>query len=180
MRSYFLLVLVLMSLAAQTQAQKGATPQKFAESITEADLKAHLYILAGKDMEGRETATEGQRKAAAYIEAFFRANNLKPGNKDSYQQVFPVYRDSLVSSSVMVEGKAFNIHADYQPIIQLSHTAGQYFSEVVFAGHGIVDSAYDDYGSLDVRGKAVLILDGSPSSFKTNKRGFAAPNGIYG
>jgi len=31
-------------------------------------------------------------------------------------------------------------------------------------GHGIVDSTYDDYAGMDVRGKIVLILDGSPSS----------------
>ena len=46
--------------------------QKFAETITAADLKTHLSIVASAEMEGRETATEGQRKAAAYIENHFK------------------------------------------------------------------------------------------------------------
>ena len=34
------------------------------------------------------------------------------------------------------------------------------FSEIVFAGNGIVDSTQDDYKGLDVRGKPVLMLAG--------------------
>jgi hypothetical protein len=37
-----------------------------------------LYIIAGAEMEGRETATEGQRKAAAYIEKHFKSIGLIP------------------------------------------------------------------------------------------------------
>lgn len=176
-----ILLLGMMLLSASVGfAQKTASPQKFSETITDQDLREHLFILAGKEMEGRETATEGQKKAAAYIEKFFRTNGLKPGNKDSYQQIYNVYRDSMISSTLMVNNNEFQINKDYQPILQLSRTSGSYFSEVVFAGHGIVDSAYDDYGNMDVKGKAVLIMDGAPANFKTTKRGFRAPNGLYG
>jgi hypothetical protein len=47
-------------------------------------------------------------------------------------------------------------------------------------GHGIVDSAYDDYEGKDVTGKLVLILDGIPQGFKPTKIGFASPSGPYG
>ncbi len=161
-------------------AQKKANPKKFAETITAADLRTHLYLIASKEMEGRETATEGQRKAAAYIENHFKTLGLLPANNGSYQMPFPVYRDSLISSQVMVNGKEFKLNEDFQPVVQLNRTSSQYFSEVVFAGHGIVDSAYDDYGSIDVKGKAVLLLDGAPSSYKSTKRGFMAPGGLYG
>jgi hypothetical protein len=50
-------------------AQNVAKPDAYAKTITAADARKHLYILAAPDMEGRETGTEGQRKAAAYIEA---------------------------------------------------------------------------------------------------------------
>ena len=153
---------------------------KLAETITAMDLRNHLNIIASNEMEGRETATEGQRKAAAYIENYFKTVGLLPANKGSYQMAYPVYRDSLVSSQIMVNGKTFKIYEDFQPTLQLSRTASQYFSEVVFVGHGIVDSAYDDYGNIDVRGKAVLMLDGAPTSYKSNRRGFMAPGGLYG
>ncbi len=179
MRASIYTVLLLLLTVAAT-AQKKADPKKFAETITEQDLRTLLFTLAGPEMEGRETATEGQRKAAAYIENFFKANGLKPGNNGSYQQSYPVYRDSLASSVLLVNNTEMALNKDYQPMIQMCRTAGQYFSEVVFAGHGIVDSAYDDYAGMDVKGKAVVILDGTPSSYKSNKRGFRAPGSIYG
>jgi len=174
-----LYVLVLFS-ASAAMAQKKANPQKFAETITAADLKNHLSIVASAEMEGRETATEGQRKAAAYIEHHFKTLGLLPANKGSYLMAYPVYRDSMISSQLAVNGKTFGLYEDFQPILQLNRNGSQYFSEVVFVGHGIVDSAYDDYGSTDVKGKLVLILDGSPSTYKSNRRGFSAPGGLYG
>ncbi|MFX6884222.1 hypothetical protein ABTH28_18490, partial [Acinetobacter baumannii] len=53
---------------------------RFAELITAQSLKDKLTILASADMEGRETATPGQKKAAAYIESEFKRIGLKPGN----------------------------------------------------------------------------------------------------
>jgi len=37
----------------------------YASTITSNDLKKHLTIIAGEEMEGRETGTKGQQKAAA-------------------------------------------------------------------------------------------------------------------
>lgn len=48
------------------------TAEKFAGTITPGDLKAKLSVIAGAEMKGRETATEGQRSAALYIENYFK------------------------------------------------------------------------------------------------------------
>lgn len=176
--SIFTMLLVVAALSGS--AQKKADPKKFAETISEQELRSHLFTLAGPEMEGRETATEGQRKAAAYIENHFKTIGLKPGNNGSYQQSYPVYRDSLVSSTLLLNNVEFKLNQDFQPMVQMCRTAGQYFSEVVFAGHGIVDSAYDDYAGVDVKGKLVLILDGAPSTYKSNKRGYRAPGTVFG
>lgn len=162
------------------QAQKKANPQKIAATITEADLRRHLEIIAGPEMEGRETATEGQRKAAAYIEQHFKSLGLLPGNNGSYQMEYPVYRDVLKGASLLVNEHPFAVNSEFQPFSQFCRNGEQYFSEVVFVGHGIVDEGYDDYKDIDVRGKAVLILDGAPSSFSSTKRGFRAPSSFYG
>lgn len=180
MMRLMLLMVVLMIGALQGSAQKKADPKKFAETITEQDLRTHLYIIASAEMEGRETATEGQRKAAAYIENYFKTIGLKPGNHESFQQSFPVFRDSLMSSTMLVNNVEVPLNQDYQPMIQMSRTAGQYFSEIVFAGHGIVDGDYDDYAGVEVKGKAVLILDGVPAAYKSDKRGFRAPGSVFG
>ncbi len=82
-----------MAMAATTAvtAQKIADPRPFAKTITADDLKKHLYIVAGPEMQGRETTTEGQRKAAAYIESQFKALGLLPGNNGNYQLGFPSF-----------------------------------------------------------------------------------------
>ncbi|WP_315816549.1 hypothetical protein [Paraflavitalea speifideaquila] len=63
--------------------------------------------MAGAEMEGRETATEGQRKAAAYIENYFKELGLAPGINGGYQQPYPVFQDSLVRASLEIKGKKF-------------------------------------------------------------------------
>jgi len=180
MRLLFLAFILLHALSGTAQkASRTPNPKKYAESITEADLRTHLFIIAGAEMEGRETATEGQRRAAAYIEDAFRKYGLKPGNQDSYQQAFPVYRDSLLSARIMVNNQEFPLNRDFQPLLQMSQTSAQYFSEVVLAGHGIVDEGHNDYEGLDVKGKAILILDGAPAGYKTKLRGWQAPSNTY-
>lgn len=160
------LVLILLILSLNSSAQKKANPTTFAKTITSDDLKKHLFIVAGKEMEGRETATEGQQKAAAYIENQFRSLGLLPGNKDSYQLNFPVYQDSLLSTSVEINGQSFEFDKDFTINVGQSYTSVYRSSEVVFAGNGIVDSTHDDYKGLDVHGKVVLILGSQqPSGF---------------
>src|ERR1700730_18192648 len=110
MRRILLLVLLLPPVFAD--AQKKANPKTFAKSISAEEMKKHLYIVASAEMEGRETATEGQRKSAAYIENQFRLLGLLPGNKGSYQMYYPVYRDSLLNASVEVNGNSFQPGTD--------------------------------------------------------------------
>lgn len=171
---------LLISTSTFAQKTKIADPKKYAATITPADLSKHLYIVAGAEMEGRETATEGQRKAAAYIENHFRSLGLKPANKENYQQFFPVYRDEPGETELMLNGKAFEPYKDFSPVAQWNNTATQYFSEFVFAGHGIVDGSTDDYAGLNVSGKLVLLLDGAPKGFKPSVPGFRSSISTYG
>ena len=161
-----LIVLLLMPAlfsAAQTAPQKREKKSKtdagtFAKTITADDLKKHLYIVAGKEMEGRETATPGQKKAAAYIEDQFRSLGLTPGNHGDYQLQYPVYQDSLTNTSIEINGKTFDLDKDFSVNVGQTSPSVYRFSEIVFVGNGVVDSARDDYKGLDVRGKAVLLL----------------------
>ena len=99
---------------AQTDASS-----KYAALITGNNLNKHLSIIAGAEMEGRETGTEGQRKAAAYIEAQFKAMGLKPvAALKGYQQFYPLYQDSLQTAQLTVAGKAAEYGKDF--IVQLN------------------------------------------------------------
>ncbi|MFI5128562.1 MAG: M28 family peptidase [Chitinophagales bacterium] len=151
-------VIVLLLPVLGVIAQKKTDPATFAKTITTEDLKKHLYIVASREMEGRETATPGQKKAAAYIENQFQSLGLTPGNKGSYQMLYGVYQDSLLAASIEVNGKMFELDKDFALNVGQTNTSTYRFSEIVFVGNGLVDSMHDDYKGLDVRGKAVLML----------------------
>jgi peptidase M28-like protein/PA domain-containing protein len=157
------IILLAIFVSAQlANAQKMADPKPFANGITEEGLKKHLYTIAGKDFEGRETATEGQRKAAAYIEDHFKMLGLQPGNKGNYQLYYPVFQDSVTNTAIQINKETFQPNEDFVANIAANYSATVFGSEVVFAGYGISDSARDDYKGLDVKGKIVLLLDGMP------------------
>lgn len=174
-------VLVAFCLPLALAAQKkdnGAV--KAASSITADDLKKHLYIIAGKEMEGRDTPSPGLEKAAEYIEAHFRSLGLKPGNKDSYRQYYPLYKDSLIGAAMKINGASLELNKEFQPQAN-NYAAEMRFSEVVFAGYGIVDGDLrNDYKDLKVAGKLVLIVDGMPSDYKPSQQGRLSPAGAFG
>lgn len=160
MRRIFLVVALAATSAAW--GQKIADPKPFAASITAADLKKHLYIVAGAEMEGRETATEGQRKAASYIENHFKSLGLIPGNNGNYQLGYPVFQDSLINATIEVNGKRFELNTDVSINLNMASSGTLMCGEVVFAGYGISDSSRDDYKDVNAQGKIVLILQGTP------------------
>lgn len=169
-------VILPAGLLAQKQKKNPADP--YGNTIRAADLKKHLSIIASADMEGRDTPSPGLDKAADYIEAHFQSLGLQPGNGNSYRQYYPLYRDSVISSSFFVNGIRFEPFSDYIP--GNNYSAEIPFSEVVFAGYGIVDDKNDAYKNLDVRGKAVLLAEGAPANYKPVQQGFQNPAGNNG
>ena len=162
MRRMFLVM--AMAAATAASAQKIVDPKPFANTITPDDLKKHLYIVAGPTMEGRETATEGQRKAAAYIESQFKTLGLLPGNKENFQHGFPIYQDSLINAALEVNGRRFEMNTDFMVNLNMAHSSTIFCSEVVFTGAGISDSSRNDYKNINAQGKIVLILQAPPPS----------------
>jgi hypothetical protein len=160
MKNFCLPALLLVQVTLQ--AQKMPDPKPYANQITEENLKKDLYVLAGKDFEGRETATEGQRKAAAFIEDYFKKIGLNPGNKDGFQLYYPVFQDSLLDAGININGQSFQSNEDFSVNPTYDYSATLFGADVVFAGYGISDSTHDDYLSLNVKGKIVLVLDGIP------------------
>lgn len=132
---------------------------------------SHVRFLADDALEGRNTGTEGHRKAAAYVAEEFAKAGLKPAGLDGYFQ--PV---QLISSAIdesrsslnlvrttgtesLTLGEDANIGLRVDPAPALD-------AELVFAGYGlsIPEAGYDDFKGLDVRGKVVVYLAGPPPS----------------
>lgn len=140
-------------------------PLKYAETITRDGLKKQLTVIASAEMEGRETGTEGQRKAAAYIESQFKAFGLQaPESLQGYQQYYPLLKDTLVPRKLKIGSSALAYGEGY--ILQGGPDNENKIKskQVVFAGYGIEDKNYNDYAGKDVKGKIVLIFTGEPKA----------------
>jgi hypothetical protein len=165
LRKLFILLLIAAPLAGWSQ-KKDKNAVKAAGTITAGDMKKHLYVIASAEMGGRDTPSPGLEKAADYIEAHFKSVGLLPGNKDSYRQHYPLYRDSMTSTHLRVNESPFELNTDFQPSAGYNHSAEMLFSEAVFAGYGIVDDKLDSYQDINVQGKLVIVVDGAPADYK--------------
>ncbi|MEO9021112.1 MAG: M28 family peptidase [Ginsengibacter sp.] len=162
MKKIFLTAIALCFLSGFGFSQTDI-PLQYARTITEQGLKKQLTVVASAEMEGRETGTEGQRRAAAYIESQFKAIGLKaPESLNGYQQFYLLLKDTLMPKSLKIGKVKLEYGKDY--ILQPGSEEKNIISakEIVFAGYGIEDKNYDDYAGKEVKGKIVLILAGEP------------------
>ncbi|MRG46828.1 M28 family peptidase [Chitinophaga sp. SYP-B3965] len=139
----------------------AATP--FAKGITAADLKKHLYIVAGNDMEGRETGKPGQHKAAKYISEQFKRVGLQPAGIDgSWEQPFSLFTDTLITGKIVTNGRTLEFGQDFYNGLRENKNQTLGATGVVFAGYGISNEKMNSYDGLDVTDKIVLLAEGEP------------------
>lgn len=75
---------------AQKKDPAKADVAKYMNTITPEDLKKHLFIVAADSMEGRNTGTEGQKKAGRYLISQYTANGIPyPKAADGWYQPVP-------------------------------------------------------------------------------------------
>jgi Zn-dependent M28 family amino/carboxypeptidase len=160
MKKIFFLPLLLSFTAGLAQTDDAA---KYAGIIRTSELQKHLKVIASDEMEGRETGTEGQRKAAAYIENFFRTTGFSaPEKLNGFQQFYPLYKDSISGSALVIGGKEAMYGTDYISPVVINEAGKFKGKKIVFAGYGIEDKNYNDYSGLNVKGKVVVIFLGEP------------------
>lgn len=145
---------------------------EFADMITTADLKLHLSKLASNEFEGRETGTEGQKKAANYIAKYFDGLNLpKIGTDQSYFQEIGFISETWNKVNFKVNDTEFKNLWDYYAFPSTNPVkVNQHFDEIIFLGYGIEDENYNDYKNDigDVNNKAIIIYDGEPTDKEGN------------
>lgn len=163
MRRLLLPVILLVTSTVFSQKQPVDYADKYAQTINAAALKEKLSVIAGPEMEGRETASPGQRKAATYIETHFQKIGLLPGTTGGFQMQFPVYQDTLIEATLKTGKNTKKLDTDFSLNI-VSAANGTYdISEIIYVSYGIADSARNDYNDLDVKGKWVLLVEGTPA-----------------
>jgi hypothetical protein len=138
-------------------------------------MKYDVTFLAADEREGRAPGTKGIEAAAEYIAGVYKSAGLKPApGAQGYFQPFsiggvPVLKDkqSLEFAGPNERTLVEKFKQDFNPLT--IGASGKIDSvPVVLAGYGITahDDAqklnYDDYASVDVKGKAVLIMRHEP------------------
>jgi len=160
MKRIFLLFSLVLGISVALAQDPAA---KYAAGISGDNLKKHLTIIAGPEMQGRETGTEGQRKAAAYIESQFRAMGLKSAPAlNGYQQLYPLYQDSLLTSKLSGGGSDAVFGTDFITPLNANENGSFKGKKLIFVGYGIDDKAYSDYTNANVKGKVVVFIMGEP------------------
>lgn len=138
-------------------------------------VRADVEFLASDLLEGRDTGSRGYDIGASYVASRFRAIGLSPGGKDGgwYEEV-PFRRAEHAgtpAAAVVVGGvtRALRSGSDFAARPSLTQQQRSIEAPLVFAGHGISDRrlGIDDYAGLDVRGKIVVVLDGTPPGLPT-------------
>jgi len=136
-----------------------ASSTTYAETITEAELKEHLYTYASDDYEGRETGTPGQKKAVEYIKGQYEKMGIPAAKSDGdYFQKVPLEISKVPSGAITVNGSDYNIG---EHLVSFSQATGSY-NDIIYAGYGIESDDYSDYSNIDVADKFVLVKAGEP------------------
>ncbi len=151
----------------------GAMAQPTSIKVDGGVIKGYITYLSADEQQGRRTLTPGYERMADWAAGKFKEWGLEPaGEKGTYFQGVPMTgaRSSFVWTTgipaLSVGGRAFSLR-DNDFIVDTQSTPGTSVNaEVVFVGYGISAPAkgLDEYAGLDVKGKIVLALKGSPSA----------------
>ncbi|OHX65345.1 M28 family peptidase [Flammeovirga pacifica] len=152
--------------AQELELESDATLlKKYMSTITEAELKDHLSIIASDEYEGRETGERGQKMAADYIAKYFLSQGLVGPVKDNpnpYFQQFDLYSSKYSRFDITANNKKVELFDDLFPYGNFSLNKD---TEVVFVGYGDSTSKMDDYANADIKGKGVVFYQNSPEEY---------------
>jgi len=89
MKNLTYISILLFIFSCGTEAQKTVTD--YAESITETELKTHLYTYASDEFMGREAGTQGETLAINFLKDYYKYTGVSGGSTDgSYFQEMTV------------------------------------------------------------------------------------------
>lgn len=147
------------------QYNPSETQSAIANTITSSELSELLHIIASDEMEGRETGTEGQRKAADFIANQFKGMGLPTiGENDTYFQKIAFTRERWDEIDLHVNKKRFKHQWAFYSYPSTNSDQLIETKKLLFLGYGIDDEKYSDYKGVNVKGKVLLIYDDEPTN----------------
>ena len=145
-------------------------------------IKGYITQLASDASQGRRTLTPGYERAAEWAAAKFKEWGLQPaGENGTYFQKVPITgaRSAYVWATgiptLVINERSF-YHREGSFAVDTASTPGAKIAGgIVFVGYGISAPAkgLDEYAGVDVKGRVVLALKGSPTTAPTPRVQFA-------
>lgn len=162
-KTYSLFFVFLLVLACSTPE----TLQKNLHKDSYKIIESNLYFLASDELEGREAASPGERIAGQFIASQLKQYGVKPfGDDGTYFQSFELQKSEVLPSSNIT---FFKNNQEQELILEkdfIPYRGGDVLekTKLIYVGYGISDSSieYDDYKDLDVSGKIVVCMYGTP------------------
>lgn len=146
-------------------AQNTDDAATFSNLISIDSLKKHMTTLTSDELEGRETGTPGQKKAALYIAKQFQNMGLPPKGDNNFFQSIAFSSQSWETNELKINNTTFKSPADYYALPSLNpERPAISTNRITFLGYGIEDAKYNDYKNRNVNGKVILIYAGEPMS----------------
>ncbi|WP_461533754.1 M28 family metallopeptidase [Sinomicrobium sp.] len=149
---------------ASTQSKADFDPVPYASTITQEELKDHLYTYASDEFEGRETGKPGQKKAVEYLKKHYEALGIPAAqsNGDYFQKV-PLILSTMPEGTTSISGQQFQIGKD---LVVLQAPAKKEYAadELIYAGYGIDTPEYSDFKDIDVKDKIIVVSIGEPKN----------------
>jgi len=166
MRAKLQLLLLTFGLAVNLWAQ-----QPTANHFDGKTWWSHVKILADDKMEGRETGSEGLRKAEQYIVQQLTEAGLEPAGTNGYYQPVKFISRQIIekeSTAALVRNGAeepLSLSEDAYFSTRVDLSPDEVKAPLVFVGYGlkIPEKNYDDFAGLDLKGKIAVLLSGSGS-----------------
>ncbi len=130
----------------------------------------HVRYLASDGLEGRDSGTPGNDRAAEYIVERLKALGFEPAGDDgSFLQHFEINDGKALSeqtAALKVSGVdlAWKLHEDWTTFPFSAEDSVE--APLAFAGYAISakDDGYDDFEGFDAKGKVLLVFRGEPKS----------------
>src|SRR5258708_5847419 len=160
--------------SAGAQAKKNIpVAEKPLPMVDKERIRAHVKYLSSDELEGRGTGQRGGDMAADYIGKQFASYGLKPaGDNGTFSQEVPMVGVKTLPDTtfkfVEASGKSFEAKnlTDFVTNNESQTETAEIDAPIVFVGYGIKAPEYDwdDYKTLDLKGKVALLFVNEPSS----------------
>lgn len=151
----------------------GLSPEKASEIITSQSIGSDIAVLASDSLQGRGPCTPSEAKTLSFLQLRMKELGLEPAFNGSYLQRVPLVKITTMPVGNMEIGTRSGVvnlvNSDdftvWSPMLKKDIELSKV--PMVFVGFGVKapEFGWDDYSSVDVKGKVVVVLVNDPGFY---------------